>query len=294
MSTTTSTTDRTQWLADRKLQLGASDVAAVIGVSPWSTPWQVWAEKTGRLDDWEGNENTRLGQRFEAAVLDEAEHQLGDLERNVRIVHDALPLAATLDGRVIATGEPVEAKCTGLLYKPFGDWGEPGTDEVPEYYLVQVHTQLIITAQEMGFLFALIAGRGVVRYEVTSNAALHDRIANICADWWHKHITLDQEPSRESAVKLDVVKRLRKVADKTIAFGNEELELIRQREELKQVAKVTKDRIEATEAKLLMALGDAEAANVPDGSELTYFEQSRKGYMVQPCSYRVLRIKRAK
>ena len=78
MSTVEQPKPREQWLADRKKAIGASDVAAILGVSPWASGWDVWADKTDRLERWEGNEQTRLGQFFEPSVLDYAESKVGE------------------------------------------------------------------------------------------------------------------------------------------------------------------------------------------------------------------------
>jgi predicted phage-related endonuclease len=37
-----------QWLADRRKCIGGSDIDAILGLSPYRTPVDVWAEKTGR------------------------------------------------------------------------------------------------------------------------------------------------------------------------------------------------------------------------------------------------------
>ena len=39
---------REQWLATRKTGIPASDAAAILGLSPWKSPLDVWLEKTGR------------------------------------------------------------------------------------------------------------------------------------------------------------------------------------------------------------------------------------------------------
>lgn len=36
------------WMEQRRHSIGASDVAAVLGESPWSTPYRVWLDKIGQ------------------------------------------------------------------------------------------------------------------------------------------------------------------------------------------------------------------------------------------------------
>ena len=37
-----------EWLEYRRSRRNASETAAVMGLSPWNTPYQLWLEKTGR------------------------------------------------------------------------------------------------------------------------------------------------------------------------------------------------------------------------------------------------------
>lgn len=285
---------RAEWLESRKSVIGASDGAAILGISPWSTAYEVWLDKTNRITDWQGNSATRAGQAFERAVLDEAEIDLGLLNRNVRVVHPELPIASTLDAQVADSLSPVEAKTTGIVGRVYGDWGEALTDQIPDYYLIQVHTQLLVTGAELGYLFALIAGRGVVKYQIERSDAVCSQLARIYSEWWEKHVVRDVPPELKSAPALELVQRFRKIPKKTIVFDLATAELVAKRESLKEQAKSIKEEIETTEAAILLALGDAEAAALPDGRTLTHFETKNKGYAVEPFSYRSIRISNPK
>ncbi len=39
-----------EWLAYRRAKRNASESAAVMGASPWMTPYQLWLAKTGRQE----------------------------------------------------------------------------------------------------------------------------------------------------------------------------------------------------------------------------------------------------
>lgn len=294
MSAVEQSKPREQWLEDRKKAIGASDVSAILGVSPWASAWDVWADKTGRLEKWEGNEQTRLGQFFESSVLDYAESKLGELVRGERVLHATLPVASTLDARVVKNSRPVEAKTTGLAGPLYGDWGDIGTDEVPEYYLVQVHTQLLcLPVADMGYLFALLPGRGVVEFNIERSDKICEHLGSVLSDWWTRHIINDVEPSRDKAT-LEIVKRMKRIPAKSVELGEELSQLIQEREALKAKMKAFEKAVESIDAKLLSSLGDAEQATFPDGGGLTYFQQTRSGYFVDECKFRVLRTKKAK
>src|SRR5690606_37848315 len=133
------TTDpREERLAEPRKAIGACVVAAVLGASPWATPWGAWAERTVRPVSRSGHAATDLGTRLEPVIMDMAEAELGPIERSVRVAHATLPLAVNLDGRTADGHLPVEAKTAGMMHRTWDDWGAPGTDEVPEQYLCQV------------------------------------------------------------------------------------------------------------------------------------------------------------
>jgi putative phage-type endonuclease len=287
-------TDRAAWLEERRKAIGASEVAAILGISPWSSQWDIWADKTGRVEAWEGNDATRLGNSFEAAVLDVAEAELGKLERNVSVPAIGLPLISTCDAITVNTERPVEAKTTGLVGPVYGDWGDEGTDHVPDNYLVQVHAQLICTGADVGYLFALIPGRGVVKYEIATSPLAHQQIGNILSDWWERHIVQGVEPSRDKA-SFEVVKRLRKTPNKVVVLPEHCGDLLSSREVIKEEIKALESQLKNIDKNLLLELGDAEEGVCPvTGRSISYYSQHRKGYTVEPCDFRVLRVSKPK
>jgi len=280
-------------LERRRKCIGASDVAAILGASPWRSPWDVWADKTGRLEPWAGNEATKLGTFLEASVLSYAEAIVGDLERNIRVECPNTPIVATLDARTMDKGIPVEVKTAGMVGPLHGDWGDAMSDHVPDHYLLQVHTQLLCTGAEVGWLFALLGGRGVVQYEIPRSDSLCDSLVDQLCQWWNLHIIDGAEPSRERAT-LEIVKRLRRVPERVVDLGDSVDYLLRTKELLAAEAKDLKSRQEETDKMILLALGDAEAGVTASGERVSYLEQHRKGYTVEPSSYRVMRVSKAK
>jgi putative phage-type endonuclease len=280
-------------LDERRKGIGASDVAGILGVDPWRSPWDVWSDKRGLVEPWKGNEATKIGQYLERAVIDYAEAELGSLARNVRVPYlGGHPVVATLDA-LTEDGNPVEIKTAGMTGPLAPYWGDAGTDQIPEHYLCQVHTQLLCTGADMAFLYALLGGRGIVRYEIPRHDDLCETLANTLLEWWDRHIVHGEEPSREKA-SLDIVKRFRRVPEKVVDLGDDLNVLLATRESLAAEAKAIKERQEECDKQLLLALGDAEVGMFADGTKVSYLEQHRKGYTVEPSSYRVLRIAKAK
>ena len=276
----------------RRTAIGASEVSSLLGINPHGSEWELWATKLGKLEPWDGNEATKVGNDYERALLDIAERELGTLTRQYRAKHATLPMAATLDGYTL-DNRPVEAKTTGLVGPVFGRWGEAGSDEIPDYYLVQVHAQLMCTGADLAYLYALIAGRGTVRFEIEKSDSVAEMLGNEIANWWDWHIVRGIEPQQSEPPRLEVVKRLRKVPNKVVALPPEigtvlaEFELCKERQ--KHLTKSKED----CESAILMALGDAECGVLPDGRRVEFMEVVRhmKAKEAYEQRFRQLRIK---
>lgn len=78
MPTVLPATDRLHWLEQRREGIGASDIAQIVGVSPYGSAFKVWADKTGRVPlDERGSELMRWGQRLEGSIRDEWAERTG-------------------------------------------------------------------------------------------------------------------------------------------------------------------------------------------------------------------------
>lgn len=123
--------------------VSSSKVPAILGVSPWQSPFALWMEMSGRIPHEQADSPAILrGNLLENAVLDWWEHQNAEAGRLRRQVarHLAEWGIATLDGLTLC-GDIVEAKTSSS----WDEWGEAGTDQVPVNYLAQVLWQLALT-----------------------------------------------------------------------------------------------------------------------------------------------------
>jgi putative phage-type endonuclease len=143
-----------EWLELRRQGLGASDMAAVMGVSPYKTPYQLWAEKTGATPPQKVGAAANRG-----VILEDAVGQYYEQERGVKLRKSngvvrlkAQPrLMASLDRTIV--GEPkgiVEIKTSAS--PRWSMW------PVPPEVQVQVQTQLGITGSEWCDVVALLGG----------------------------------------------------------------------------------------------------------------------------------------
>lgn len=140
--------DEAGWLGQRARGVGGSDVAAIMGLSPWRTPAEVWLEKTGRAEpqDLSDRPNVVFGNIMEPIVADwYREHHPGVRVRRVNAVCRSRmrPWAqASLDYELLEPG-----KGWGVLEiktaRDRRDW-KAG---IPDYYMTQVVHYLSVTGR---------------------------------------------------------------------------------------------------------------------------------------------------
>lgn len=177
-------------LQTRSTGVGGSDCPVAVGVSRWKTPYQLYLEKRGELPPVEENEFMRWGNLLEPLVRQEY------AERTGRVVH--------LPGETLRHPEHGFMLChpdgitdDGRLYEGkttrFADgWGEPGTDEVPDDYLLQVQHNMLVTGAAAGITIevadvaVLIAGSDWRRYEVPADRELQEMIVEEERAFWRR------------------------------------------------------------------------------------------------------------
>ena len=187
-------------LLERKSGIGGSDAGAILGVSPWTTPLELYLEKTGQSPGIEQTEVMEWGSRLEAAVADAAAERMGvPLSPCAeQLVHPAYPwMIANLD-REIPGKAIVEIKTTGFRDDA---WGEAGTDQIPPQYLAQVSHYMAVRDYDLAYVPVLfMAERKLNIYEVHRDAELEALLIQAESDFWNecvvKRIPLTRSPRR--------------------------------------------------------------------------------------------------
>jgi len=175
-----------QTIIDHAGVLGGSEIGVVLGLSPYQAPSELWEVKRGEVARFQGNEQTEWGQDVEPAVRAWYVRRAGEAVYvpPISLLHPEHPwLRATPDGIVLvdADADPAarsnwrrgfEAKKAGGRVAHY--WGEPGTDEVPLWYLVQCQAGMAVTGLDRWDLAASIAGEPPEVYVVRRDDALID------------------------------------------------------------------------------------------------------------------------
>lgn len=180
LSPAEATPDNPRWHELRRAGITASEIASVMGISPWDSPFSTYWRKA---NDWrfEGNEYTSAGRHLEDAIADWWMAERDPLENLKaypaglyanpdrpwqlatpdRLVHDACPTCnvrspetyGCSDCMNTGLGSPMWTllECKWVAHSWDG-WGEQGTDEVPVYYRAQGLWQLdVLGVDEVHF-----------------------------------------------------------------------------------------------------------------------------------------------
>ena len=201
-----------EWAAARAHGLGGSEIAAVLGLSPWESAFSLWHRKTGTAATIPDNPILEWGRRLEDAIAEKWAAQHADVmlsqtgmwhhaDRPWQIASpDRLIYDLTLGCACGARGnEPCDCTTpTDWVPEPWPHavleiktarddlgWGEPGTDEIPVYYRAQVLWYLDALGLDVCHLAVLIGGSDYREYTVTASpgeaALMRDEAENFLA-----------------------------------------------------------------------------------------------------------------
>ena len=173
------------WLKERQKCIGGSDVAAILGMSPWRTPYQVWEEKTTPIDETAAEDDRPAlywGRVLEAPIRQAYADKTGRTVTKPAeaFVSSKYPfMRANLDG-IADDGRVVEFKTSS---KSDG-WGEVGTDEIPDYYMTQVQHYLAVTGVKTADVAVLIGGNDFRIYTVEADEELQALLIERESEFW--------------------------------------------------------------------------------------------------------------
>ncbi|MBE0568932.1 MAG: YqaJ viral recombinase family protein [Deltaproteobacteria bacterium] len=189
------TMSRDTWLAERKKGIACSELAAILGVSPWESEMDVWSRKRNLVPDTPDNIVFKTGRELEPLVAREyAEMEKVELIEGELIRHPSAPLLGTPDRLIKGMNRGLEIKTVQSPYA-LDKWGEPGSDQVPLYYATQVAGYLAITGYDSWDLAALFVGSEIRVYRIQRDLELEAEILRRVSEWWTRHIINGEEPA---------------------------------------------------------------------------------------------------
>lgn len=294
---------------DRTTFIGGSDVAAILGVSPWKSVVDLWLDKvTPRSEDKQNVVAKRRGSRLEPYILDmiREEYGLVIVRNNRRYVDKKIPFfgcevdaeghepeivyadESCLDNLELKSVHPFKAK----------EWGEEDTDLLPIYYIAQSQWGLGITGRRTCRVFALI-GDDLKSYVVERDDELIEMMRAKSEEFWIKYVQPKIQPPINFQHKdvLETLKRLYPGTDGNVIEADVTHEHWRAvYETAREMVKKYEGILDGAKAHLLSEMGNACAIKFADEQAFTRKIVKKKAHTIEhsACQYVDFRLAKFK
>lgn len=272
-------TTEADWLAARRQDVTSTESAALFGLSPYATNFEVWHRKHSNLEtEFQQNERMAWGNRLEAAIAagiaEERGWRVEPMKDYMRL--PAERIGASFDFRILNhPAGPAHLEIKNVDYLAFRDnWLEhdDGTIEAPAHIEMQVQHQMLVSGYSRAFIGALIGGNRHVVIERERDEAVIRAIRQRAAAFW-KSVDSHDEPPPVMPEDAAAVMQLHQYAEpgKVLDASRDPsiIDLVQQYQAVKRDEKSAKEAAEVLKAEILMAVGDAEKVIGPDWSLAT-------------------------
>lgn len=186
------------WREERRKGIGGSDVAAIMGISAYSTPYQVWLDKVQGIHDdisdkpavvWGNILERIIGEYYAQEHPDRAVRRVNGMLRSIQRPWAQASLDYEVRDPELGWGI-LEIKTAG--WRREDDW----SDGVPVYYQTQVAHYLSVSGRPFADVAVLIAGQDYREYRVMRDEEDIETVNRAVDDFWHGNV--------ESGVAPDV------------------------------------------------------------------------------------------
>lgn len=247
------TASRAEWLIERRKGLGGSDVSAVLGMSRWNSPRDIWLDKTGRGSTHTDSWPIRRGNALEPALIEWFTDTTGlgcvkpPMQRSVETPW----MQVSPDGFVDDGGL---LECKTAAWRMRHEWEDGASDHAS----LQGQWGLAITGRTHLYVIAAIGDDEPVVERIERDDALIATMVEACGRFWHDYVEADVEPPL-MWLDRDTLAREFPTVERARADGNDEVDdWIERRAAITETIKAATKTKERAEAMIIAALGDAD------------------------------------
>lgn len=270
--------DEQHWLSLRKQDVTSTETAALFGLSPYMTQFELWHRKHDNLEvEFKMNDRVVWGKRLEATIADGIAMDRGwPIAQMTEYIRDTdLRMGASfdfkiLDGRLHVNpreDEILEIKNVDSLAFRDG-WIVDGDNvEAPPHIEIQVQQQLALTGFKNAWIGALIGGNRVVLIKREPDPVVIESIKNRIREFWES-VGSNNPPKPDFAKDADFIASLYSHADPGTVFNADERvsKLAFAYKQAGAEEKTAKEKKDAAKAEILTIIGSAEKVVGPWGS----------------------------
>lgn len=300
---------REEWLAARREGVTASEIATLLGISPFDSPFNLFWQKAGAIPDDYDNVRMSLGRHLEPWIAERFSEARDFLfEPGGLYASIARPWQmATPDGRLYDSldcghdeqclhpcSSPVavwEGKTSGT----YDEWGDDGSDEIPAYIRAQVLWQMDVMGVGIGYVTCLfLASQQIRTYVIDYDVADVDLMRLEAVRFLDRVQAQDPPPIDAHHATTAALRCLFPDVDEdeTATIPDD---LAREYEHVREMYEHAKERKTGVENRLRQAMGASKYATTAEGGKVASRSvYDRKGYTVEPCTIDRLNPARAK
>lgn len=287
----------------RLKHLGGSDMAAIMGLSKWKTPFKVWQEKTLRVEPdklFLDNPFTHWGRLMEKIIGQEYFDLIGhNYGLYISSITETVPghehIFCNLDGAIldenrnISRVHEIKTAMTNAYSgdydankRPILNWGEGNRyledehgfrclaedGQIPLPYRVQVETYMLATGAQTADISVLIGHHDFRTYTVHANTELQQKILKAADDFWQLVLT-DEAPDLVAADYEE-----RKNTDDLVPADDEVFTALSELIDVRAKAGYLADKKKALEDRIKQFIGDRAGLSDTRGRVLVTWKKS--------------------
>lgn len=258
---------RDKWLEHRKSSIGGSEAAAILGLSPWKSAYQLWLEKTGQAEpeDISDREPVRFGTILEQVVADEFCRREGKSVRKCGLFRSKKHafITASFDRLLIKEEAGLECKTSSAFRAKEWDAGE-----VPLPYQVQCQHYMMVSGFSRWYIACLCGGNHFVTWVIERDEEAIAALEEAEVDFWDKvqkgiMPALDGSDSCTEALR----EHFKGGRAEPVILPKESIELLERLDQLKELKSSIEAESKEIQNKLCAMLGDNEVGLAGEGED---------------------------
>ena len=173
------------WMEQRRLGVGASEIAVLFGLSEWSDVRQLWHEKVYGCSYEAGSELFHWGHTMEPVIAAEFQRRTGEIVDDPPseiMIGEKPHHRASLDRVILEDDVPVAALELKNLHE--GRFAEYKLAGPSIGYLLQLQYQMAVAGYEYGYLAVLFGGQRWAAWRVVASPSVQREIFRRVDEFW--------------------------------------------------------------------------------------------------------------
>ena len=253
--------DEKHWLDLRCLDVTSTESAALFGVSPYITKFELWHNKKDRhVVDINPNERMKWGTRLQNSIADgiaeDKDWQIRRMDEYMRLPD--LRMGSSFDFAIENNGILEVKNVDSFAFKD-GWLVNDGEVEAPPHIEIQVQHQLAVSQRKFAYIGALIGGNRVVLIKREPIPKVIESIKEKVKNFW---LSIEENlcPSPDFPRDAKFISRLYSYAEKgkTINVNGSDFKaLAEDYRNLSKEKKELSEKMDSVKAQILMKIGDA-------------------------------------